>query len=275
MAKTGLKDGKTYKILGIEISGTRKDELLTIIRSRIAKKDYKRPYFIITAYSENVMECEKDTELAKVFSKANLIVPDGISILAGREFLKDRNRDFIHDLFLGFKIGMRIIKGEFNDQKIMGVKLSEKLIKLSMTESIRVFLLGGRGGATEKLRKKFGSNIGFYEPEMNLDLSDIKKNQMLLKKVEKFKTDVLLVGLGRFKQEKWIFDNWEKIKAKVVIGVGSSFDELAKVGEWANPVPKWVERLNLKWVYRAWINPAHISRSINALILFSWKLYKS
>ena len=68
VAKKGLTAPNTIKILGIEISGTSHERLLKEIYTRFDKKTYTKPLFIITAYSENILQTRTDTELAAAFS---------------------------------------------------------------------------------------------------------------------------------------------------------------------------------------------------------------
>ena len=68
-----------------------------------------------------------------------------------------------------------------------------------------------------------------------------------MSKINKYQPDLLLVAYGAPWQEKWIWRHSEEIKAKVVIGVGGTFDSLA--GRVKLP-PKWVEKMGWEWLWR-------------------------
>jgi len=53
------------------------------------------------------------------------------------------------------------------------------------------------------------------------------EEEEIIRQINDSNTDVLLVALGAPKQEKWIHANKEKLKVKVCIGVGGTFDVLA------------------------------------------------
>jgi UDP-N-acetyl-D-mannosaminuronic acid transferase (WecB/TagA/CpsF family) len=77
-AKAKKEDDNRAKILGVGVNSTSAFEVLTKIEWLCKEKSLERPYFIITAYSENVMEAARDKELAKAFCLADLVVPDGL-----------------------------------------------------------------------------------------------------------------------------------------------------------------------------------------------------
>jgi len=78
--------------------------------------------------------------------------------------------------------------------------------------------------------------------------------------------DILWVSLGCPKQEIWMHENRDKLKAKVVIGVGAAFDFLA--GR-VRRAPVWVQRIGLEWAWRIWADPQRWRRQISAVIGFA------
>mgnify|MGYP001021427218 FL=1 len=61
------------------------------------------------------------------------------------------------------------------------------------------------------------------------------------------KPDVLIACFGCPKQEKWIYENYQKYGAKVSICAGATVDFLA--GN-VNRAPKWMSDHGLEWFYR-------------------------
>lgn len=118
---------------------------------------------------------------------------------------------------------------------IPGRKLVEELLGLKL----KIFYLGGRNGVSEFMAKKYGGE--FAEGERN------EENLEIIKKINEYRPDLLLVAYGAPWQEKWIYRHLEEIKAKVVTGVGGAFDYL--VGRSKIP-PDWVNRAGLEWLWR-------------------------
>jgi N-acetylglucosaminyldiphosphoundecaprenol N-acetyl-beta-D-mannosaminyltransferase len=181
------------------------------------------------------------------------------------------------DLWLGLSEGWKILRGGFADKKVEGVELTRKLLRAGGEKGWRIFLLGGWYGVGEKLVKMMRRDFPGIEIISDAGRDDIRPqvDKEIIDRINVFRPDILLVAFGRFRQEKWIAANLKHLKTKVVMGVGSSFDELAGVGPWAWPTPKWVGRMGLKWLWRAVIDPRHIKRAWNAFPCFAWKVFRS
>ena len=280
-AKTGLK---IHTILGVPVSGTSTDTVLTKIEAQCTKKAFKKPFFIVTAYSEFFLEAQKDLGFKNALFEADLVVPDGVSVVAAMDYQDQRLGVWWRDLGAGLRVGLRILKGELSGRIVVGVRLVEKILELAGEKKWRVFLLGSDKDTLTKLKFKIkGSDYlaglvdsGKLESDPGpIRLSDLSysDNEKLVKKVNNFKPDILLVAFGRFKQEKWIWQNLSKINARVVMGVGSSFDELSGRGKWVTPAPLWVEKMGLKWLWRVTKDPKHLRRAWNAFPVFAWKVF--
>jgi N-acetylglucosaminyldiphosphoundecaprenol N-acetyl-beta-D-mannosaminyltransferase len=80
-----------------------------------------------------------------------------------------------------------------------------------------------------------------------------------LKKVE---VDILFVAFGSPKQEIWMSENLKNVSAKVLIGVGGSFDFISgKVRR----APKILRLIGLEWLFRLMIQPWRIKRQLRLL----------
>lgn len=77
--------------------------------------------------------------------------------------------------------------------------------------------------------------------------------------------DILWVALGCPKQEIWMHENRDKLRANVVIGVGAAFDFLA--GR-VRRAPVWVQRVGLEWAWRIVQEPQRWRRQMGAVTGF-------
>jgi N-acetylglucosaminyldiphosphoundecaprenol N-acetyl-beta-D-mannosaminyltransferase len=115
----------------------------------------------------------------------------------------------------------------------------------------RVFHLGGRPGvgarAAEKLRAAWpgvviGERHGYFDmtpggPEAEAILADI----------EAFRPDIVLVGMGMPRQERWLAQNWDRLPPAVYWPIGAAFDYDAGV---VAACPTWVARAGFEWLFR-------------------------
>ena len=69
----------------------------------------------------------------------------------------------------------------------------------------------------------------------------------ITKIVEESGADVLWVGLGAPKQERWMFEHVAKIRVPLMLGVGAAFDFHSGNRKWA---PAWIRKAGLEWIYR-------------------------
>jgi N-acetylglucosaminyldiphosphoundecaprenol N-acetyl-beta-D-mannosaminyltransferase len=164
--------------------------------------------------------------------KADLLVPDSIGIVwAGR--LRAR---------------------------VPGVDMVDELAKRAAARRYTMFLVGSKDGiankaATELIRrypglKIVGARSGYFSPE---------QEKKLVEEIRSVKPDILLVGLGMGKQEKWIVDHLRSLHVPVSLGVGGSFDVIA--GE-TRRAPEWIRNAGLEWLYRFAQQPTRVKRMI-------------
>src|SRR3989344_6340498 len=119
-----------------------------------------------------------------------------------------------------------------------------KVVEEMLNKKIKVFYLGGENGVAKVMAQKFGGE--WDEGENNIKAGD-KETQRIVSKINKYQPDLLLVAYGAPWQEKWIWRHREEIKAKVVIGVGGTFDSMAGGGRLT---PKWGGKMGWGGVWR-------------------------
>ena len=187
-----------------------------------------------------------------VYSKASLVVPDGIPLLWAAKFL-----------------GMPL-KGRVN-----GTDLFEKLCEAAAANKYTLFFLGGRPGAAigaaEILKQRHpGLQVaGAYSPPFGFE-NDEAENRKIIEMIKNSKPDILFVGLGAPKQEKWICAHKEEYRAPVSIGIGVSFELVSGMVKRA---PLWMQRSGLEWFWRLMMEPKRLwRRYIVEVMRFFWLL---
>ncbi len=72
-------------------------------------------------------------------------------------------------------------------------------------------------------------------------------DESVCKKINSSCPDILFVGLGVTRQEKWIGDNYKKLNVPLIISVGGWFQYLGGVKK--RP-PLILRKLHLEWLYK-------------------------
>ena len=73
--------------------------------------------------------------------------------------------------------------------------------------------------------------------------------------VQSSQADILLVGFGAPKQEKWIAANKDLLSVPVSIGVGGSFEMASGL---VRRAPVWMQEAGLEWAYRFLQEPTRL-----------------
>ena len=131
------------------------------------------------------------------------------------------------------------------------------LMSLADQHKWRIFYLGSQPGVAHKgIEKltyqyphiKFEAHHGFFDLEG-------EENELVLAKINAFEPNILFVGMGMPRQEKWISANFERINANVVLNAGACIDYIAGVKVF---VPRWIGYLGLEWFVRLLTEPRRL-----------------
>jgi len=112
------------------------------------------------------------------------------------------------------------------------------------------FLLGDTDSTINRVIEKakgINSSIrikGYSPPFKEFDQED---NQFILDKLNYEKPDIIWVSFGGGKQEKWMYNNINKLDRGIMIGVGAAFKWY--IGELLVP-PKIFQHMGLQWLFR-------------------------
>ncbi len=188
------------------------------------------PHHIITLDASMCVTAKEDKELFKIVSNAALVTPDSAGVLWACKKLGHPLRE-----------------------RVSGVDLVEQLCELSPSKGYKLYFFGSAPGVTddaaERFRQRFpgchivGTRNGFFKPEESEEIAG---------QIKETGADILFVAMGIPKQEKWIAHFGAQTGAKVLIGVGGSFDVHSGRVERA---PVWIQKINMEWLHRLIKNP--------------------
>lgn len=200
--------------------------------------------YITTLNPEILINGYRNEKFRRILNDGDLNIPDGIGLTYMSKVGK---------LLFGFN--------EEITTRVTGVDLCTKLIDESHTYGYSIFFLGAseesNAGTVAYARTKnahiAGSFSGNYD---DLSQIDIIRNSH---------PDLILIAYGSPKQETWIAKNIENLPAKLLIGIGGSFDFISHSKRRA---PKLMMNIGLEWLYRVIQEPKRIFRILNATVVF-------
>ena len=197
-----------------------------------------------TPNSEIVQNCIDDNSLYKVINSAQLVIPDGIGVIYASRVLKTPLK-----------------------QKVAGVEMAALIAEYAAKNGLGLYILGGgkanfdepsvAQAAGEKLCERYpglvisGTRDGYFTD------SD---NDAIVESVNASGAQILFVCLGAPKQEKWIYQNRDKLKVSFAAGLGGTVDVFA---EKVKRAPEFFVKANLEWLYRLLKEPKRAGRMLS------------
>lgn len=162
-------------------------------------------------------------------------------------------------------------------QKISGSDFIYDACSSAHANNLKLFLLGGKEESNrislEKIKTRYAGILadGFSPPFSAYPF--VKEiDSQIKEQISKFKPDIIFVGFGAEKQERWIMDNFEYLKnlgVKLAIGSGGTFEFVSGTLPRA---PKVFQILGLEGVFRLAVEPKafRAKRLIKSLKIFKY-----
>jgi N-acetylglucosaminyldiphosphoundecaprenol N-acetyl-beta-D-mannosaminyltransferase len=122
----------------------------------------------------------------------------------------------------------------------------------SVKTGARIFLYGGANpGALVQLalnlRRRYPGIriVGGYSPPYRALTGE--EEEAIVAEINGSGADVVWVGIGVPKQEKWMAAMRDRLEAPVLLGVGAAFDfHAGRVAQ----APDWIQALGMEWAFR-------------------------
>jgi N-acetylglucosaminyldiphosphoundecaprenol N-acetyl-beta-D-mannosaminyltransferase len=231
---TGLPPVDQAPVLGVPLAVTDYDRTLDWIDAAVALG--AREYLCVAAV-HTVMESREDEALREAVDRAAFTVPDG-------QPLAWALRKLGHDI----------------DARVYGPELMDRACARAAGGGQRHYLYGGRD---ERALAQLAANLLGRHPQLQLaggyspphrELSDAELDEVAAR-INAAAPDVVWVGIGVPKQEKWMATMRDRLDAPVLIGVGAAFDFHAGLVAQA---PAWMQRRGLEWLFRLVQEPGRL-----------------
>ncbi len=195
------------------------------------------PRVLLTPNPEFVLLAGKDNAFMQILHNSNMNIADGIGIV----YASRLNRVKLPERVAGYDLVQNLFA---------------ELAKTQKT----VYFLGSKPGVAEEAKARMearypglrvvGCQNGYYKPE---------QESIIVEQIAKLSPDLLLVGLGAPRQEKFIAANKHRLNARLLIGVGGQLDGMS---ERVKRAPIIYQKLGLEWFYRLVSEPKRFKRQV-------------
>jgi N-acetylglucosaminyldiphosphoundecaprenol N-acetyl-beta-D-mannosaminyltransferase len=223
------------EILGVDLAVTDYERTMDWLDEVVRRRDR---VCVTAAAVHLVMVAREDPETRRAVEAA-LAVPDGVPLVWALRALGHRQAT-----------------------RVYGPDLMAHYCARSARTGTTMYLYGGRSDeALEQLtrallRRYPGLRIvGGWSPPFRA-LSERERDDVAAR-INATGADVVWVGTGQPKQEKWMAQMRERLDAPILAGVGAAFDFHAGIVPQA---PAWMQRSGLEWAYRLAREPRRLWR---------------
>jgi N-acetylglucosaminyldiphosphoundecaprenol N-acetyl-beta-D-mannosaminyltransferase len=223
-------------ILGYPISTLSMDACLQSIHTWIESNS--RAAYFVCANPHSIIQGKNDCEFQQAMRHADLVSPDGSGIAIASKILGGsvRGRVTGSDIFLGLSM------------------------LLNKSGGRSYFFLGSTDETLAAIKKKMAlefPNIRFagaYSPPFKPTFSD-EESRAMIDAVNVAQPDVLWVGMTAPKQEKWIYQNRDRLNVKFIGAVGAVFDFYVGNVKRSHP---FFQKIGLEWLPRLLQEPRRL-----------------
>jgi N-acetylglucosaminyldiphosphoundecaprenol N-acetyl-beta-D-mannosaminyltransferase len=233
---TSVPSPSTVEVIGVPLALTDYARTLEWIDAMVREREQG---YVCVCNVHTVMASNEDSELHEALERSAMNVPDGQPLVWAINAL-----------------------GHSLAGRVYGPELMSRACAHAAESGHRFYLYGGRNqGALVQLalnlRQRYpGVKIvgGYSPPHRPLTPEE---EDAVAEEINHSRADVVWVGIGVPKQEKWMARMRPRLEAPLLIGVGAAFDFHAGLVPQA---PNWLQEAGLEWAYRLAHEPRRLWR---------------
>lgn len=194
---------------------------------------------IVTPNVDHLVKLQTDSSFLKAYHLADYVVCDSKILQYTLKFL-----------------------GKPIKEKISGSDLFPAFYNYNRdNKDIKIFLLGGMEGVAEKAKNNINQKVGremvveALSPSFGFENNEAEC-QEIIKKINESEANVLVIGVGAPKQEKWIVKYRNQLPhVKLFLPIGATIDFEAG---YKGRSPQWMSNIGLEWLYRLLSEPKRL-----------------
>jgi N-acetylglucosaminyldiphosphoundecaprenol N-acetyl-beta-D-mannosaminyltransferase len=236
MARAYHGETASFGVLGVRVDAVQIPDVVSRMKEWIGRRD--ACHYIAVTDMHSLMQAQHVASFKKILQDADLVVPDGFPLV-----------------WLGRRKGFALRR------RVYGPELMERFCEETAAEGYRHFFYGGAPGVAEDLAARLTARFpglqiaGVYCPPFRPLTQE--EDEATVAMLNRSLADIVWVGLGAPKQERWMYDHSCRLAAPVLVGVGAAFDFFTgRIPQ----APLWMREHGLEWLFRLSREPSRLWR---------------
>jgi N-acetylglucosaminyldiphosphoundecaprenol N-acetyl-beta-D-mannosaminyltransferase len=231
-----VQNCRSFEVLGVRVDGMQTEGLVARIEKWI--HDGGRCRTVAATSMHGIVEAQHDPSFKEILNSTDAVVPDGMPLVW-------LGRSAGHDL----------------PRRVYGPDVMVEFCKKTAGQGYRHFFYGGEPGVAERLaeslKRRFPSLevCGTFSPPFRPLAPE--EDREVVAMISSAAPDVLWMGLGTPKQERWMYEHLRSLCVPVLVGVGAAFDIVSGRRRQA---PRWMRDRGLEWFFRLLQEPRRLWR---------------
>jgi N-acetylglucosaminyldiphosphoundecaprenol N-acetyl-beta-D-mannosaminyltransferase len=225
-----------FRVLGVRADAVQITDVVARMKECIRERD--GCHSIAATSMHGIVEAQHDPSFKELLNETDLVVPDGVPLV-----------------WLGRR------RGHTLPRRVYGRDLLLAFCEESAGRGYRHFFYGAEPGVAgllaESLKVRFpGLNVvGMCSPPFRPLSAD--EDSEMVEMINRAAPDVLWLGLGVRKQERWMHEHKDRLRVPVLVSVGAASDLLLGRRKQA---PPWMREHGFEWFFRFLQEPGRLWR---------------
>lgn len=227
---------QSYGVLGVRVDAVQIPDVVSRMEEWISRHNASR--YIAVTDMHSLMEAQHSPSFKQILENADLVVPDGFPLV-----------------WLGRRKGFAL------PRRVYGPELMERFCEETSARGYRHFFYGGAPGVAEQLAVRLTARFpglqtaGTYCPPFRR-LTQAEDDDVV-SLINGARADIVWVGLGAPKQERWMSEHQSRLAVPILVGVGAAFDfHTGRIAQ----APRWMREHGLEWLFRLAREPGRLWR---------------